>query len=361
MPQSGPERLRQALLQVVAVARLLGEQPEYRELQHVLHDISNRYIDASTVRSELTSRAGGPGRPGPVHRRRRGAVRMRAGTHLHFPAMQSVTDYALARRAVLRDFRRGTLTRLDVCDAHPELLRAAQFIGTDIDDECPVCGATNLRLVILRLRREAEAGERPGDQQPGRAAQAGRVVRRVRLLRRRGLRRLPLEPPPPPVAPRPPARELTDRSAASGRRSSVVDELAGVLRDARDAPQLGLGDDGLASRACPTTAGRRRRAGRGRARRRGSPQFSQTRSVTGAFSPLAARWWNRAVAVGTLVALPGAERALDGGGGGDDRKPRRGRVTAPAVAARKGDGTPLVMVTAYDAPSARTVDAPAPT
>ena len=24
---------------------------------------------------------------------------------------------------------------------------AAQFIGTDIDDECPVCGTTNLRLV----------------------------------------------------------------------------------------------------------------------------------------------------------------------------------------------------------------------
>ncbi len=32
------------------------------------------------------------------------------------------------------------------------------------------------------------------------------------------------------------------------------------------------------------------------------------------------------------------------------------RVTAPDVVGRKGDGTPLVMVTAYDAPSARTVD-----
>jgi 3-methyl-2-oxobutanoate hydroxymethyltransferase len=32
------------------------------------------------------------------------------------------------------------------------------------------------------------------------------------------------------------------------------------------------------------------------------------------------------------------------------------RVTAPDVAAHKGDGPPLVMVTAYDAPSARTVD-----
>jgi 3-methyl-2-oxobutanoate hydroxymethyltransferase len=33
------------------------------------------------------------------------------------------------------------------------------------------------------------------------------------------------------------------------------------------------------------------------------------------------------------------------------------RVTAPDVRARKGSGEPLVMVTAYDAPSARTVDA----
>src|SRR3954447_10196783 len=32
------------------------------------------------------------------------------------------------------------------------------------------------------------------------------------------------------------------------------------------------------------------------------------------------------------------------------------RVTAPGVVARKGDGNPLVMVTAYDAPSARIVD-----
>jgi hypothetical protein len=61
--------------------------------------------------------------------------------------MRPVTDYALARRAVLRDFRRGTLTRLDVCDAHPELLRAALYIGSDVDDDCPVCGATSLRLV----------------------------------------------------------------------------------------------------------------------------------------------------------------------------------------------------------------------
>ena len=33
------------------------------------------------------------------------------------------------------------------------------------------------------------------------------------------------------------------------------------------------------------------------------------------------------------------------------------RVTAPAVAAFKGRGTPVVMITAYDAPSARIADA----
>src|SRR2546427_13301027 len=34
-----------------------------------------------------------------------------------------------------------------------------------------------------------------------------------------------------------------------------------------------------------------------------------------------------------------------------------GGMTVPAIVARKGDGVPLVMVTAYDAPSARQVDA----
>lgn len=56
-------------------------------------------------------------------------------------------DYALARRAVIRDFRRGALTRLDVCDAHPELLRAGRHVGEDAVRACPVCGRRNVRLV----------------------------------------------------------------------------------------------------------------------------------------------------------------------------------------------------------------------
>lgn len=56
-------------------------------------------------------------------------------------------DYALARRAVLRDLRRGSVTKLDVCDAHPELLRAGRNLGTASGDACPVCGSAELRLV----------------------------------------------------------------------------------------------------------------------------------------------------------------------------------------------------------------------
>ena len=58
-----------------------------------------------------------------------------------------MTDYALARRAVLRDFQQGAVTRLDVCDAHPELLRAATYLGTELADECPVCGTGRMRDV----------------------------------------------------------------------------------------------------------------------------------------------------------------------------------------------------------------------
>jgi hypothetical protein len=57
------------------------------------------------------------------------------------------TDYALARRAVLRDLQRGAVTRLDVCDAHPELLRAARHVGDKADHRCPVCDARHVRYV----------------------------------------------------------------------------------------------------------------------------------------------------------------------------------------------------------------------
>ena len=56
-------------------------------------------------------------------------------------------DYTLAKRALLREFRVGLLSRLDICDAHPELLRAAKYVGEPASRACPVCARDRLRLL----------------------------------------------------------------------------------------------------------------------------------------------------------------------------------------------------------------------
>jgi Family of unknown function (DUF5318) len=66
---------------------------------------------------------------------------------LYSGAVRRHTDYALARRALLRDLRRGTVARHDVCDAHPELLRAARHVGEPASHECPVCAARHVSYV----------------------------------------------------------------------------------------------------------------------------------------------------------------------------------------------------------------------
>jgi len=48
-------------------------------------------------------------------------------------------EYRLARNAVVSEFKKGRLSRLDVCDAHPELLRAARNVGTELSEDCPIC------------------------------------------------------------------------------------------------------------------------------------------------------------------------------------------------------------------------------
>ncbi|MGA2037440.1 MAG: DUF5318 family protein [Acidimicrobiales bacterium] len=53
-------------------------------------------------------------------------------------------EYRLARNAVVREFRKGRLSRLDVCDAHPELLRAARNVGVPLVEECPICEETSV-------------------------------------------------------------------------------------------------------------------------------------------------------------------------------------------------------------------------
>jgi hypothetical protein len=58
-----------------------------------------------------------------------------------------VVDYTLAKRALVRDVQRGLLARSDICDAHPELLRAARYVGEPTQRACPVCSQEDLRLL----------------------------------------------------------------------------------------------------------------------------------------------------------------------------------------------------------------------
>ena len=48
---------------------------------------------------------------------------------------------------MLADLRCGRRDREDVCDAHPELVRAGRHVGEPLDADCPVCGQASLRLV----------------------------------------------------------------------------------------------------------------------------------------------------------------------------------------------------------------------
>ena len=63
------------------------------------------------------------------------------------PANGPVVDYTLARRSVIASVRRSSLRTGDVCDAHPELMRAGKNIGEEVDDTCPICSHDSLRWV----------------------------------------------------------------------------------------------------------------------------------------------------------------------------------------------------------------------
>ena len=70
-------------------------------------------------------------------------------------------DYALARRATLADLQRGVVSRVEVCDAHPDLLRAARYHGEPSDKLCPLCRG-NRPLALVTYVFGAELKESSG-------------------------------------------------------------------------------------------------------------------------------------------------------------------------------------------------------
>ena len=80
-------------------------------------------------------------------------------------------DYRMQRRALLRDVAAGLRPREDVCDAHPDLVRAGIHIGSGVADECPMCATTALAHVTYVF-------DGKGTRNPG-----GRAVPRESLAR----------------------------------------------------------------------------------------------------------------------------------------------------------------------------------
>lgn len=60
---------------------------------------------------------------------------------------QAGTDHRLQRRALLGQVASGARSRDEVCDAHPDLVRAGLHIGDEAREPCPICETENLRQV----------------------------------------------------------------------------------------------------------------------------------------------------------------------------------------------------------------------
>ncbi|HZU73427.1 MAG TPA: DUF5318 family protein [Acidimicrobiales bacterium] len=56
-------------------------------------------------------------------------------------------DFRLARNALVSEFRKGRVSRDEVCYAHPELMRAARNVGETTDEPCPICEQVEVVLV----------------------------------------------------------------------------------------------------------------------------------------------------------------------------------------------------------------------
>ena len=69
-------------------------------------------------------------------------------------------EYRLARDSVVREYRRGRLSRLDVCDAHPELMRVARNLGRVTEVDCPICEESKLVHVAFAFGPRLPAGGR---------------------------------------------------------------------------------------------------------------------------------------------------------------------------------------------------------
>jgi hypothetical protein len=90
------------------------------------------------------------------------------------PDVTAQVEYRIVRNGLVRDVERGRVFRTDVCDAHPELLRAARNVGRPTKEVCPICD--DGRLVTVTFVFGAKLP--PGGRCPGTAAELKALCRR---------------------------------------------------------------------------------------------------------------------------------------------------------------------------------------
>ena len=110
------------------------------------------------------------------------------------PGVTAEVEYRIVRNSLVRQVAQGKVQRIDVCDAHPELLRAARNVGKQTKEHCPICETGRLVSVTFVFGAKLPAGGRC----PGSAAELKAAVppgRAGALLRGRGVPGLCLAPP----------------------------------------------------------------------------------------------------------------------------------------------------------------------
>ncbi|MEI6700669.1 MAG: DUF5318 family protein [Actinomycetota bacterium] len=84
-------------------------------------------------------------------------------------------EYGLRKRILLTEYRRGLKMLDELCDAHPDLLRAAKNkVGRPAGETCPICEVEQLWLVTYIFGK----GLPPGGSCPSTSAELQKLLRR---------------------------------------------------------------------------------------------------------------------------------------------------------------------------------------
>ena len=107
------------------------------------------------------------------------------------PTSRPRSSTGLVRNGVVQEVERGRAQKIDVCDAHPELLRAARNVGRPTKEVCPICDDGRLVMVTFVFGAKLPAGGRcPGTVAELKASSAG-APSRCSASRSRSARRVP--------------------------------------------------------------------------------------------------------------------------------------------------------------------------